>query len=58
MWMLCGKHTKGHTEKRGIIHRQKNYQAYPQDRKEVIEVLRPSDTLLDEIIAEVKSWDD
>lgn len=58
MWMLYGKHTKGHTEKRGIIHRQKNYPAYPQDRKEVIEVLRLSDTLLDEIIAEVKSWDD
>ena len=53
-----GKHTKGHTEKRGIIHRPKHYPAYPRHSKEVIEVLRPSDTLFDEIIAEVKSWDD
>ena len=58
MWILYGKHTKEHTEKRGTIHRQKHYPAYPRESKEAIKVLRPSDTLLDEIIAEVKSWDD
>lgn len=58
MWMLYGKHTKGHTRKPVRRIRPYNYPDYPRDSKEVIEVLRPSDTLLDEIIAEVKSWDD
>ena len=29
-----------------------------REQDEVMEILRPSDTLLNEIIAEVKSWDD
>lgn len=58
MWMLYGKHTKGHTQKPLSRLRTDNYPVLRRDRKEVIEVLRPSDTLLDEIIAEVKSWDD
>ena len=58
MWLMHGKHTKGHTEKPRNRIRAGNYPAMPREHDEVMEILRPSDTLLDEIIAEVKSWDD
>ena len=53
-----GKHTKGHTEKPRKMIRAGNHPTLRRERDEVIEILRPSDTLLDRIIAEVKSWDD
>ena len=53
-----GKHTKGHTEKPRNMIRVGNHPAIRRERDEVMEILRPSDTLLDKIIAEVKSWDD
>lgn len=53
MWPMHGKHTKGHTPKP-----TGNYHIIHRECEEVMEILRPSDTLLDEIIAEVKSWDD
>lgn len=58
MWMLYGKHTKGHTEKPRKMIRAGNYPVIRREHDEVMEILRLSDTLLDEIIAEVKSWDD
>lgn len=58
MWPMYGKHTKGHTQKLRRKIPTGNYPAIPWDRDEAMEILRPSDTLLDEIIAEVKSWDD
>ncbi len=58
MWPMHGKHTKGHTEKPRNRIRTGNYPVIRREHDEVMEILRPSDTFLDEIIAEVKSWDD
>lgn len=58
MWPMHGKHTKEHTEKPRNRIRAGNYPIIPRNRDEAMEILRPRDTLLDEIIAEVKSWDD
>lgn len=58
MWSMHGKHTKGHTQKPVSRIRAGNYPVIHREREEVMEILRPSNTLLDEIIAEVKSWDD
>lgn len=58
MWPLYGKHSKGHTEKPRNRIRAGNYPVIHRERDYGMEILRPSDTLLDKIIAEVKSWDD
>lgn len=58
MRQMHGKHTKGHTEKPRKIIRAGNHPTLRREHDEVMEILRPSDTLLDRIIAEVKSWDD
>ena len=50
--MYCGKHSNG------VKTRPTKKCRTERRREDTTVILRPSDTLLDEIIAEVKSWPD